>query len=189
MNRTNKDIRDQFDFFQELILVDKLVLTKTIQLEPKKSNTQWLTGKSSVQHETISDEISFAVERSKRDSKYGIKLRCPSLTDEPFFRFDSDGPAHRNDFPEIPLEEQSVTTPHFNSFKEDGKPIAYKNDILKNEIEAQIIAEDLNFGVSLFCMESNVKLSTGDFPNVIDKAPEIEFSAVQNINFNNISFE
>src|SRR5690606_11377651 len=128
-------IKDQFHFFTELVSVDKIVLTKTIQLESKKSNAKWLTGQSSIQHQTISDDIIFFVERSKRDSKYGIKLRCPSLTNEPFFRFDSDGPAHRNDFPEIPLEEQSVTTPHFNSFREDGKPIAYKNETLKNEKE------------------------------------------------------
>ncbi len=189
MNRTNKDIRDQFEFFKELISVDKIVLSKIIRLEPKKSNAKWLTGQSAVQHETINEEITFAVERSKRDSKYGIKLRCPSLTDEPFFRFDSDGPSHRNDFHEIPLEEQSVTTPHFNTFNEDGKPIAYKNDTLKNEKEAQIISENVNFGVSLFCMESNTNHSKGDFPIVIDKAPEFEFPSFQKINFDNISFE
>lgn len=189
MNRTNKDIKDQFDFFKELVSVAKIVLTSTIQLQPKKSNAKWLSGQSSVQHQTISNDIVFFVERSKRDSKYGIKLRCPSLSGEPFFRFDSDGPAHRNDFREIPLEEQSVTTPHFNSYREDGKSIAYKNDTLKKEKEAQIIAEDINFGVSLFCMESNLKLSSGDFPTVIDKAPEIEFTAIQNINFDSILFE
>lgn len=189
MNRTNKDIRDQFEYFKRLISFDKIVLAKTIQLEPKKSNLKWLAGQSSVQHQTIGDDIIFFVERSKRDSKYGIKLRCPSLTDEPFFRFDSDGPAHRNDCSDIPLEEQSVTTPHFNSYKEDGKPIAYKNETLKKDKEAQIIVEDINFGVSLFCMESNSKLSTGEFPVVVDKAPEIEFTATQNINFDNISFE
>lgn len=189
MNRTNKEIKDQFDFFKELVTVDKIVLTKTIRLEPKKSNTNWLRGQSSIQHQTISDDIIFFVERSKRDSKYGIKLRCSSLTSEPFFRFDSDGPAHRNDFIDIPLEEQSVTTPHFNSYKEDGKPIAYKNETLRNEKEAQIIVEDINFGVSLFCMECNSKLSTGDFPTVIDIAPEIEFATIQCINYDNISFE
>jgi len=189
MNKTNKDILDQFDFFKELIIVDKVVLTNRILLEPKKSNAKWLVGQISVQHATISDDISFSVERSKRDSKYGIKLRCPSLTGEPFFRFDSDGPAHRNDYPGIPLEEQSVSTPHFNSFNEDGKPIAYKNETLKNDKQAQIITEDINFGVSLFCMESNTKLSTGDFPTVVEKMPEFEFSTIININFDNIPFE
>jgi len=130
MNRINKDIKDQFDFFTELISIDKIVLTKTIQLEPKKSNVKWLTGQSNIQHQTISDDIFFFIERSKRDAKYGFKLRCPSLTSVPFFRFDSDGPAHRNNLPDIPLEEQSITTPHFNSYNKDGKPIAYKNGIL-----------------------------------------------------------
>lgn len=189
MNKTNKDIKDQFHFFNELIAINKIVLKNTIQLEPKKNNAKWLIGQSSIQHQTINEDIVFFIEKSKRDAKYGIKLRCNSLTDQPFFRFDSDGPAHRNDFPDIPLEEQSVTTPHFNSFKEGGKPIAYKNDTLKNEKESEIIANDINFGVSLFCMECNSNLTNGDFPTVIDKTPEIEFTTIAHINFDNISFE
>ncbi len=189
MNKTNKDIRDQFNLFQELISADKIIQTPTILLKPKQSNARWLTGQSSVVHKTINDNISFAVEKSKRDSKYGLKLRCPSLTGEPFFRFDSDGPAHRNNYPNIPLEEQLVTTPHFNSYKEDGKPIAYKNDALKITKNAEIIAKDINFGVSLFCMESKSMLSNGHFPNVIEQVPEIIFTDFQNINFDSISFE
>jgi len=172
-----------------LVNDEKIVLTEMIQLEPKKSNAKWLSGQSNVQHQTISEGIILLVERSKRDSKYGIMLRCPSLTNEPFFRFDSDGPAHRNDFPDIPLEEQSVTTPHFNSFQENGKSIAYKNETLKKENEAKSIAEDINFGVSLFCMETNSKLEGGGFPSVVDKEPELAFDSIQNINFDNISFE
>jgi len=38
-------------------------------------------------------------------------------------------------------------------------------------------------------METNSKLSTGDFPAVIDKIPELEFREVQYINFDNITFE
>lgn len=189
MNRANKDIKDRFDFFEKLISEDKIVLTRVIQLEQKKSNVQWLTGQSVLQHQTIDDNLIILIERSKRDLKYGIKLSCQSLTKEPFFRFDSDGPAHRNNYPDIPLEEQSVTTPHFNSYREDGKPIAYKNETLKEEGNAKIIVGDINFGVSLFCMETNSKLQNGDFPEIIDKAPELEFVAVQNINFDTINFE
>ncbi len=189
MNKTNKEIKDQFEFFTELVNDEKTVLTETIQLESKRNNAYWLTGQSNVQHKTITEDIALLIERSKRDTKYGIKLRCPALTEEPFFRFDSDGPAHRNDFPDIPLEEQSVTTPHFNSFQENGKSIAYKNDTLKNENEAKSIAEDINFGISLFCMETNSRLEDGDFPTVVDKAPEIELDFDQNTNFDNISFE
>lgn len=190
MNRTNKDIRDQFDFFTELLDESKTVLSPTIQLDSKKGNRKWLTGQSNVQHQTISDTIVFFVERSKRDSKYGIKLRCPSLTQEPFFRFDSDGPAHRNDFPDIPLEDQTVNTPHFNSYKANGKPFAYQNSTLKDTNEAIVIGSDINFGVSLFCMESKSMLLNGGFPTIIDKAPELDFEDnSDNTNFDLINFE
>ena len=190
MNRTNKDIRDQFDFFTELLTENKTVLSSIIQLNSKKSNIKWLTGQSTVQHQTISDNIVFFVERSKRDAKYGIKLRCSSLTQDPFFRFDSDGPAHRNDFPDIPLEDQTVKTPHFNTYKANGKPFAYQNPTLKNINEAIAIGRDINFGVSLFCMETKSMLSNGSFPTIIDKAPELDFEDNSNItNFDQINFE
>ncbi len=189
MNKPNINIKNQFEFFKKLVYQSKIVLSKTIQLAPKRSNTKWLTGQSNVHHQTINETIIFFIERSKRDSKYGIKLRCATLTDEPFFRFDSDGPAHRNNLPNIPLEEQSVTTPHFNSYQKDGKAIAYKNETLKKENEAKIIAEDINFGISLFCIETNSKLATGEFPTIVDQMPEIEFNEIQNINFDIINFK
>ena len=189
MIEINKDIRDQFDLFRELLDADKTIRTKTIQLEPKRNNTVWLLGRSSIIHKTITEDIELIVERSKRTSKYGVKLCCPYLTNEPFFRFDSDGPAHRNNFPEIPLEEQSVETPHFNSYREDGRPFAYKNDTLKNANEALQITADINFGISLFCMESNSFLVDGDFPTVIDKEPELDFGGMEKINFSSINFE
>lgn len=189
MNRANNEIKNHFEYFTELVSREKIISAKTIQLEQKESNAKWLIGQSSIQHETITDDVLLIIERCKRDSKYGIKLRCHRLTDEPFFRFDSDGPAHRNDSPNVPLEEQLVTTPHFNSFQEDGKPIAFKNEILKKENEARAIAEDITFGVTIFCQETNSKLLTGDFPSVIDKVPEIEFGLTQAIDYNNISFE
>lgn len=129
------------------------------------------------------------VEQSKRDNKYGIKLRCANFLKQPFFRFDSDGPAHRNENPEIPLEEQSIKTPHFNTFNEIGKSIAYQNEVLKNGKEAQIIANDINFGISLFCTETNSKLKDSNFPSVSLLMPELEFSGNNNTNFDNINFE
>lgn len=189
MNRINKEIKAQYSYFTELLSVNKIVISSIIQLGPKRNNDKWRIGESSIQHEASGDKIILIVEQSRRDSKYGLKLRCPNLSAEPFFRFDSDGPAHRNNFSDIPLEKQSVTTPHFNSYNSDGNPIAYKNETLKNEKESHAIVSDINFGVSLFCMETNTQLLDGEFPMILDKEPEIEFDLVRNINFDNIKFE
>lgn len=189
MNKPNIEVKDQFDFFNELVYEQKIILNKEILLQPKKNNVFWFTGQSNVQHNTISEDIVFMIEQSKRDSKYGIKLRCQNFINQPYFRFDSDGPAHRNENPEIPLEEQLIKTPHFNSFDENGNYIAYQNEVLKNETEAQIISSDINFGISLFCMETNSMLKDNNFPSVTQLIQELGFTENNNINFDNINFE
>lgn len=189
MNRTNKEIRERFELFNCLLEGEKVVDKNIIHLLPKNSNAKWLSGNTNVQHKSVEDNILLYVERSKRDFKYSVKLKCANLSCEPFFRFDSDGPAHRNNYPDIPLEEQYVPTPHFNSYQSNGKPIAYRNETLKNVERASIIATDINFGISLFCMETNSKLKTGEFPEVMDKLPELDFDNLNEMNFDNINFE
>lgn len=189
VNKPNIEVKDQFNFFNELVYEEKIILNRQILLQPKKNNVFWYTGQSNVQHNTISEDIVFMIEQSKRDNKYGIKLRCQNFIKQPYFRFDSDGPAHRNENPEIPLEEQSIKTPHFNSFDKNGNYIAYQNETLKNETEAQIIANDINFGISLFCMETNSKLNDNNFPSVTQLIQELGFAENNNINFDNINFE
>ena len=189
MNNPNYDIADQFDFFTELLTEEKIVLSKTIILKSKNNNVYWMNGQSSVQHCSIDYKISLLVEKSKRDTKYGVKLQCKTFTPSPFFRFDSDGPAHRNDIPGVPLDKQSISTPHFNSFNKDGKSIAYKNEILKDETEVKAICRDINFGISLFCMECNTKLENGDFPYVVEDMPEFEFMEQIETNYDQINFE
>ena len=189
MNKINKEIKNKFVFFTELVSGIKIILSKTILLKPKRSNLKWLMGKSEVRHQTKDELIIFLIESSKINNKYGIKLICSDLTKEPFFRFDSDGPSHKNNFPDIPLEEQSITTPHFNTFKEDGKRFAYRNKDLKNEDEAIRIMENRDLGVILFCKETNSKLSSNNYPSVFNQEQELSFMEKQNINYDNLNFE
>lgn len=189
MSKPNNEVKNQFDFFNELVYEEKIIRDREIILYPKKSNVFWFSGQSNVEHNTINEEIVFIIEQRKTDNKYGLKLRCQNFINEPYFRFDSDGPAHRNENPKIPLEEQSIKTPHFNSFDESGNYIAYQNETLKNGNEAQIIANDMNFGISLFCMETNLKLNDKNFPSVTQSVTELEFAEKNSINFDNINFE
>lgn len=114
MSKINTLIKHQFKFYEELVYGKKICRSKQLLLKPKRSNVRWLSGHSEVDHSTVEDNIHLIVEQNRIDKKYGIKLRCKTLTDVPFFRFDSDGPAHRNVDPTIPLSQQSISTPHFN---------------------------------------------------------------------------
>ena len=166
MKIINKEIRDDFDYFLELMDGEKEIEENTIYLEQKPTHKDWLTKTTNINHETINEKIDLTIERKKSYYKYGIKLTCKHLTKMPFFRFDSDGPAHRNISEDIPLSEQKITTPHFNTFDKTGLAIAYKTNILKQENEARAIAENIDFGLSHFCQERNI--------NTNRKLPEIE---------------
>lgn len=133
--------------------------------------------------------MMLAVEKNKRDRKYTLKLKCPSLTGEPFFRFDSDGPAHRNNDPAVPLEEQVVTTPHFTTFDQDGRSAAYKNAALMKTDQENLIRGDINFGTSLFCIETNCKHESGHFPEVNNEIPEFDFQQYEENHLDSINFE
>ena len=119
--------------------------------------------------------------------KFVPTLICKHLTSAPFFRFDSDGPAHRNISDEIPLSEQKVTTPHFNTFDKTGLSIAYKTETLKKEKEAKAIAENINFGVSHFFQESNIN-TDGNFPEIKLKIPELFGENIETDPLNGIDF-
>ncbi|HWJ26025.1 MAG TPA: hypothetical protein VNS32_05750 [Flavisolibacter sp.] len=97
---------------------------------------------------------------------YGIKLRYEHLCPEPYFRFDSDGPTHRNKCPHIPLEDQSITTPHFNVFDVHGCYLAFKTPQLEDPGNCKAIVDDINFGVIHFCNQSNLRLNEDEFPEV-----------------------
>ena len=190
MNKINKEIKDKFDFFTQLVNDYKIIISKEIILNPKNNNPKWLIGKSKVKINNYEHPIFFSIEKKiKQDYKYGIKLICPLLTKEPFFRFDSDGPSHRNNYLNIPLEEQIITTPHFNTFNKDGKNLAYKNEKLKNENESKIIKKQIDKGVALFCIETNSKLSSNDYPSVINQHEQLSPIEEQIINYDKINFE
>src|SRR5690606_19554611 len=120
--------KDSFELFSKLRDENKTIINSDITFEAKENNTRWQKWKSEVEHQICELDIEFIVEVQKGTSKYGVKLHCKDFTKQPYFRFDSEGPAHRNYGIDIPLEEQSINTPHFNSFDLNGYPIAYQND-------------------------------------------------------------
>ncbi|MBC7553970.1 MAG: hypothetical protein H7257_08325 [Taibaiella sp.] len=83
------------------------------------------------------------IEVNKQNYKrFSFILRCITLSQRPFFHYDSAGASHRNYDDSLPLKEQKVDTPHFNCFKESGLSWAYKTEKLKNESE-RIALEDI----------------------------------------------
>tara|TARA_B110000211_G_C13886840_1_gene467717 strand:- start:225 stop:797 length:573 start_codon:yes stop_codon:yes gene_type:complete len=173
MNKINFDVKDNYEYLQELSFEEKNLNTNPIVLQPKRNNGDWLKQSNQIIHSTINENITLIVEKKISLYKYGIKLHCPDFTEKPYFRFDSDGPAHRNKT-ELPLSEQKITTPHFNTYDEKGQEFAYKSDALKSEKDAKAIIENLDFGISHFFQETNIKTNgKEEFPKIKVNEPEL----------------
>lgn len=189
MQRKNKAVKDDFEYYTELTYGEKAVKENPIYLEQKVTHKDWLSKNSIVEHSTINEKVDLTVERKKSLYKYGIKLSCKQFTNEPYFRFDSDGPAHRNTSEHIPLSEQKITTPHFNCFDNEGMAIAYKSDVLKKEGEAKAIVENIEFGLSHFFQETNINQGDDESaPQIELKIPELFEDTSETDPLNGVNF-
>ncbi|MDT0644970.1 hypothetical protein RM553_19210 [Zunongwangia sp. F363] len=188
MSEINLKVKQNYEYLEELSFSEKNIQEDTIFLKEKNNRKDWLKNSVKVEHSTAKDEMSLIIEKKLFPYKYGIKLHCPNFTEKPFFRFDSDGPTHRNKI-ENSLAEQPITTPHFNTYDEKGQEFAYKSDILRNDKEAKAIAENIEFGISHFFQETNIKLNGKDeFPGLTTENPELFEIESQTDPLNGIEF-
>lgn len=99
-------------------------------------------------------------------SNHSISIKSDIIDSRILMRYDSDGATHKNSVDYIPLEEQSVPTPHFHKFDEQGNLLAYQTDKLKNEKEVNAL-NNIEFGFAYFCQNSNIyKSGTMDLPDI-----------------------
>lgn len=161
------EIRDNYPLYTNLKDKRKSGTDKVIDISAPATNRNFISNKKTLlKHITLPDEILFISEVKVRDYKYfHFKIKCEALCGTPFFRYDSDGPTHRNYDDNIPFNEQQVTTPHFHRFNTEGVSIAYKTEQLKKE-ESKKALEDISLCAAHFYHEGNIRVGDDDFPTI-----------------------
>ena len=176
----NKSILQNYDTYKKVRYENKKITDNKIVLEKKKDkNNNFNYGNSPIRSNHVSD-IELIIEAHKIDIfKYGFKLRSLSISERPFFRFDSSGGFHNNISPIIPLTLRQVSTPHFQFYDELGHNTAYKTDVLKDVDIIDELRENINKGIEIFCQESVIFTTENGMP-LIERDTELLFKA-QNI--------
>jgi len=191
MSKTiDKDIKNKYAFYQDLLEKRKSIFESVIDIKEISNNANYLEEKSETTHSTLNNLIDLIVTVKKNDYKYfQFKLRCKDLSETPFFRYDSDGIAHRNyENKDKILKEQQVTTPHFHHYNEDGLLLAYKTKSLLNEKEREAL-EDINLCITHYFQESNIRLNKEDYPTIIINSTEIPYEFEEDDPHSNIYFD
>ena len=70
-----------------------------------------------------------------------------AISSKVILRYDSAGASHRNNFDDIPLPDQQVTTPHIHKYDEKGRLIAVKTDEILIDQKA---ASGIKIGFPIF---------------------------------------
>lgn len=151
------DIEKNYSLFLELVEKEKFLNETNVHVNNTGNNSNFFQEDLFVYHTTLNADVDLFVVVKKNDYKYfQFKLRYQALSAKPFFRYDNDGPAHRNT-QHTRLSEQIVTTPHFNTYDKFGKSVAYKTDVLNEQADA---VSEIEFGFAHFCNEA--KINTPD---------------------------
>ena len=157
-----KAIHDNYKQYNLFIDEEKTPSMNYMALEEDKNNRRDTKKKDmSILCSNLSD-LTFTVEqRIDVDGNFKFSLRSKSFCPPPIFRYDSMGPTHRNSNLPIPIDEQSVSTPHFHRFTSDGYEIAYKTDALK-DINQENALKDISICVYHFMQEAHIKYENFD---------------------------
>ncbi|WP_282036194.1 hypothetical protein [Saccharicrinis aurantiacus] len=187
-SKTNLKVKENYTLYSKLLSERKSVFSEVIEINEIGNNANTLSRQEVLKHKSISDNMVLIVDVKYNNHNYfQFKLRYKDYIPQPFFRFDSDGETHRNRVTGIPLGEQSITTPHFHKFNNDGLEIAFKTDKLINKEEAKAL-EDINLCIAHFFQESNTRLNAEDYPIIKVSPNELGLTFNNNDPNQNVTF-
>ena len=185
---TKIEIKENYGFYDNLLKKRKSIFTQLISISETGNNANTLEKSLQISHSELGSEIVLLVDvKVSNHNFFQFKLRCKDLSQVPFFRFDSDGDAHRNYDEDIPLSQQQITTPHFHYFNDSGINIAYKTPQLLDDVEKQAL-EDINLCIKHFCHECNLRYSQDDFPDVEILPGALKLKTIKDDPSSNVSF-
>lgn len=180
MGKPNKEIKENYKKYQDLIGKIKNTTTGTVTLDELKQNHQnTRIKKVEVEHTYSSEKLELIIEskiENKKDFKF--KLRAPGYTKIPFFRFDSEGLAHYNRVPDVELPQQKIDTPHFHKFDSEGRNIAYKTEALDKVSECEALLNDICLCMAHYSDESKTYYNNENYVEIIQTPPtELDFDS------------
>ena len=153
MKQNNELLQIMQDYVQ-FMDSDKTIHLPVIVSEHKKNHH------SSLYHESVLTSVfpfgitKFDCEIRDRDVlSYSFQIRSDKFKDQVVLRFDEGDATHRNNIPGLPIDQQSVTTPHFHRYNEQGYFIAYKTEELKTVAQTSLGIED---GFDIFLREAKI---------------------------------
>lgn len=145
----NNELLQLMDDYKLFMQSPKSVALPIVVSEPKKNHPRSKYYEAELTASHPFGAMVFDCEiRDRVFNSYSFQIRSDKLKKSVVLRFDEGDATHRNNVPGIPLDQQSISTPHFHKYNDAGYFIAYKNEELLNLAQGSLPLAD---GFDVFC--------------------------------------
>ena len=155
-------IKENFTSYEAYLASRKVMASPFMVSEVKDNHPSSFYAETPLTSTHIFGEINLSCEVSKtNNSDFSLRILSTIIPSRVLYRYDSDGPDHKNKVDYIPLPQQSVPTPHYHQFDSQGNLLAYQTDAMKDDTQASNW-KDIEKAFDYFCQSGNIHTSLPD---------------------------
>lgn len=169
-------IKDNYSSYEAYLASRKVVASPFIVSECKLNHPSSICSNSSLSSTHLFGEASLNCEvNSANVSDFSLRILSTIIPSKVLFRYDSDGPDHKNKVDYIPLPQQSVPTPHYHRFDNQGNLLAYQTEDMKDKAQSSYW-KDIENAFDYFCQAGNIHANTpDDKPEIVVNTGSLPF--------------
>ena len=169
-------IKENYNGYTTYLAACKMVESPFSVTEPKDNHPSSLYAETKLTSMYMFGDASMSCEIKNSDvSDFKFALLSTIIPSKTLFRFDSKGPDHKNKVDYIPLSQQSVPTPHYHQFDEEGNLLAYQTPEMADETKKQEW-HDVEAAFNFLCQMKNIHANQpDDKPRILVATGNIPF--------------
>lgn len=169
-------IKENYNSYTAYLAARKVVASPFSVTEPKDNHPSSLYAETKLTSMYMFGDASISCEIKNSDvSDFKIALFSTIIPSKTLFRFDSKGPDHKNKVDYIPLNQQSIPTPHYHQFDEEGNLLAFQTPEMADETKKQEW-HDVEAAFDFLCQMKNIHANQpDDKPRILVTTGNIPF--------------
>ena len=169
-------IKDNYSSYEAYLASRKVVASPFVISESKSNHPSSIYSESPLTSTHLFGEVNLGCEvNSTNISDFSLKILSSIIPSRVLYRYDSDGPDHKNKVDYIPLPQQSVPTPHYHQFDVQGNLLAYQTDDMKDHNQASNW-KDIEKAFDYFCHAGNIHANIpDDKPRIVVNTGSLPF--------------
>lgn len=169
-------IKENYNNYTAYLAAHKVVASLFSVTEVKDNHPSSLYAETKLTSIYMFGDVSMSCEIKNSDvSDFKLALLSTIIPSKTLFRYDSKGPDHKNKVDYIPLNQQSVPTPHYHQFDDHGNLLAFQTPEMADETKEQEL-RDVETAFEFICQMKNIHTNQpDDKPKIVVATGNIPF--------------